>query len=406
MFGKRRPPLLHDSALSIAPWIALLTLIALWPRPAKSVSAGTAPARSPARAHLPGMSEGHVGSPGGLEALEPGRGRDAGNPAQVPAKGWKDIVWRTWREVSADRLPAVAGGVTFYALLAIFPAIGAFVSLYGLFADVGEAERQLHQLAAVFPAEVIKLIGDQMLRLAGDHDGKLSIAFAIGLALSLWSAHSGMSALFDGLNIAYDETEKRNYLRRNLVTFGFTVGLLVFVAAATWLLIGLPLAARAAGLGSLDIVWVPLRWLAVFAMSVAGFALLFRHGPSREPARWRWLRWGAAFSAVVWLGGSLAFSLYINTGAHYDATYGPLGAVIAFMVWLWFSVMSILIGAELNAEVEHQTAVDSTTGAPVPMGQRHAAMADTIGKPLPFTAKSLWAQVQDRFRRKPKPRPA
>jgi membrane protein len=398
MLGKRpppvpkAPPLLKDSVFTLAPWVAVLTLVALWPRPPKG-----APPRLGPRTNLPGMSEGRIGPPQTLAALEPGRGREARRPAEMPLKGWTDIAWRTWREVGADRLPAVAGGVTFYALLAIFPAIAAFVSLYGLFADVSLVSKQLNELSRVFPSQVIALIGDQMMRLTQAHHAKLGIAFVVSVLISLWSANAGMTALFDGLNVAYDECERRSFVRRRALTLTFTAGLVVFVAAASWVLIGLPDLVRDAGLGGFDLVWGPLRWLIILLVTALVFATVFRFGPSRARARWRWVRWGAVFSAVTWLLGSLAFSAYVNTLAHYDATYGPLGAVVAFMVWLWFSIMAILIGAELNAEIEHQTAVDSTTGPELSMGQRGAAMADTIGRPFHFDPAEAWARVRRGF---------
>ena len=399
MLGKARPPrspqqqLLHDSAWRVAPWLAVLTLIALWPRDRRRKQPRLGP-----RQGLPGMSEERLASPADLALLEPGRGRAARRPGQVPLRGWRDIAWRTWREIGADRLPAVAGGVTFYALLAIFPAIAAFVSLYGLFADVSLVQKQLSQLSRVFPAEVLTLVGDQMLRLTEAKDGKLGLAFVISLAISLWSANAGVAALFDGLNVAYDETERRPFFRLRALTLGFTAGLLAFVTGATWLFLALPQWAAAAGLGEFAVVWNPLRWVILLLITAVVFATVYRFGPSRAHARWRWVRWGAVAAAVTWLVGSLAFSAYVNTLAHYDATYGPLGAVVAFMVWLWFSIMAVLMGAELNAEIEHQTAVDSTTGAPLPMGTRGAAMADTIGRPLDFDPAEAWKRVVGRLR--------
>jgi membrane protein len=386
---RQNPVLLKDAVYRLAPWLAVLTLIALWPRPPKS-----APPRLGPRPDLPGMSEGRIGAPRTLGRLEPGRGREARRPAEVPLRGWKDIVWRTWREINADRLPAVAGGVTFYALLAIFPAIAAFVSLYGLFADVSLVGKQLNDLSRVFPAPVISLVGDQMLRLTQSHHAKLGIAFAVSVLLSIWSANAGMTALCDGLNIAYDEAERRSFVKRRALTLGFTAGLVGFVAAASWLLIGLPEMIADAGLWRFNLLWGPLRWVVILLGSTLIFAALFRFGPCRAKARWRWVRWGAVFSSLTWLVGSLAFSTYLNTLAHYDATYGPLGAVVAFMVWLWFSIMAILIGAELNAEIEHQTAVDSTTGPELPMGERGAAMADTVGRPFQFDPAEAWARAQ------------
>ena len=350
--------------LRAAPWVALAIMAARWPRRRKD---------------LPALSNPVAAPPVSFEIAEPGRGRLAEHPKAIPLRGWGDILWRTWREVMNDRLTAVAGGVTFYALLAIFPAIGVFVSLYGLFADVAEVQRQMAQFAMILPRAVLEVVGDQMTRLAGREPASLSAAFGVSLLLSVWSANAGMKSLFDGLNVAYEETERRNWLTRTLVTYGFTLAALLFLTLVALILVAIPLLLKRLGAGALEMAWLPLRWAVLFAIASAGFAMLYRYGPCRSHARWAWVRAGGMLAAAIWLGGSLVFSWYVNNMAHYDATYGSLGAVIGFMMWVWFSVLAILIGAELNSEIEHQTAQDSTTGAPLPMGRRGAAMADTVG---------------------------
>ena len=358
----------------LTPWIVLLAA-APFVLPRKS-------SRPPYEEPIddpPGLSEDRAMPPALFDQAEPRRGRAARHPGHIPLLGWRDILWRTWREITVDRLPAVAGGVTFYTLLALFPAIGAFVSLYGLFADVRTVEEQLRSMRGVFPASVIQIVGEQMLRLASQGQAKLGVAFAFSLLLSIWSANASMRALFDGLNVAYDEDEKRHLVRRTLLSYVFTFCALTYAAVVSGVLIVTPMLLEAARLSALDAIWAPIRWLIVLAMTTVAFAALYRFAPSRSRARWRWVWIGATSASAGWLVGSLGFSVYVNTIAHYDATYGPLGAVIAFMVWVWFSIMAILVGAELNAEIEHQTAVDSTTGPERPMGARGAAMADTVG---------------------------
>lgn len=352
-------------ALNAAPWLGLAAMTALWARARRPVS---------------GLSKRETATPEHFEAAEPGRGRLAHAPSRIPPVGWRDILWRTWIEVNEDKLTQVAGGITFYGLLAIFPALGAFVSLYGLFADVGTVSRQLNDLAAFVPPQALTLIGEQMVRLATQRQGTLSLAFLVSLFFSIWSANAGMQALFAGLNIAYDEVEKRNFLVRRALSLGFTGAALVFITAVTGVLVAVPIYLDRWGL---DDSWlVPFRWVAVLALTAAAFAFIYRFGPSREKARWRWVRWGSATAALAWVGGSLGFSWYVNHFAHYDVTYGSLGAVVGFMMWIWFSIMVVLVGAELNAEIEHQTALDSTTGVALPMGERGAEMADTVGVPF------------------------
>jgi membrane protein len=329
------------------------------------------------------------------DAAEPGRGRLAEAPPQIPPKGWKDVLWRTWLEIGRDRLPATAGGVTFFTLLAIFPAIAAFVSLYGLFADVGEVSRELTQLAAFVPEAVLTLVAEQMMRLATARPETLSFAFLLGLVFSVWSANASMASLFDGLNVVYEEREKRNFFVRRIVTFAFTLAALIFFTATTAILVAIPIALNWMGLG--ETLLVPLRWILELGLAALAFGIVYRYGPSRERARWRWVRPGAAAAALVWVGASLAFSWYLNHLAHYDVTYGSLAAVVGFMMWIWVSVMVVLLGAELNAELEHQTAQDSTTGRPQPIGRRGAVMADTVGASfggVRHEAGLIWAMLR------------
>ncbi|HEY8574346.1 YihY/virulence factor BrkB family protein [Phenylobacterium sp.] len=349
--------------LAAAPWAGMAALGAML------VHAHTRP--------RPGLSKQMTADPDCFEELEPGRGRLATHPLRIPYRGWKDILWRTYREVGHDRLPQVAGGVTFYMLVAIVPAIGAFVSIYGLFADVGTVSKQLAELAGFLPRDVLSIVGDQMMRLATQRPASLSGAFLVSLLLSLWTANAGMGALFDGLNVAYNEKEKRPFALRRPLTYGFTAAALLFMIATTAILVALPLFLQ--GWPGAVRILIPLRWLLLLGLASWAFAIIYRYGPSRRRARWRWVSFGAVLASIVWVGGSLGFSWYVNNIARIHVTYGSLGAVIGFMTWIWFSVMTVLVGAELNAEIEHQTAVDTTVGAPRPMGERGAAMADTVG---------------------------
>ena len=320
-------------------------------------------------------------TPKSADKHEPGRGRTAEAPHQIPARGWKDIAVRTFNEFSEDQIPQVAGGVTFFALLSIFPAMAAFVSLYGLFADVGVANGQFNALAGILPREAVGFVGQEMTRIAGAKHAPLGLAFAISLLLSIWSANGAVKALFSGLNVAYEERERRGLVRLNLVSLAFTIGGLVFVMATLGALVAAPIALRIVGWhGSLSPVLISLlRWPALLIVTAGAFALLYRYGPSREQARWRWISWGSAIAALIWLLASMLFSWYVANFGHYERTYGSLGAVVGFMTWIWISTIVVLLGAELNAEIEHQTAVDSTTGLEAPLGTRGAKMADTLG---------------------------
>ncbi len=389
---KAHPKRSPSRVLTLAPWAIVAVMAALWPRKATPEGRGGAPV---------GRSEPVRASVEAIRAKEPDRGRGATSPAQIPPRGWLDIVWRVIKEVGDDRLPAVAGGVTFYALLAIFPGLGVFVSLYGLFADVTLAQEQFIGLIGILPGAFLTIIGDQMIRLAAAPAQNLSLAFVVSLALAVWSASSGMKALFDGLNIAYDEDEKRGFVRLSLLATGGTVGLLMMIGVLAGLLVALPALAGDSIAGAIA------RWFAALLLATGLFSVVYRFGPSRAKPRWQWVSWGSGVAALLWMLGSLGFGAYVTNFAHYDRTYGPLGAVIAFMVWIWFSVLVLLLGAELNAEIEHQTAVDSTTGPPMPMGQRGAAMADTIGLRAQVAQqwKALTEKVQKIVRPHGKPDP-
>jgi membrane protein len=313
-------------------------------------------------------------------ASEPGRGREAGTPAEIPARGWKDILWRTYEEFGQDRLMSVAAGVTYYALLALFPAIGALVSVYGLFADPATIQDHLTALSGVLPGGALDIIREQVVRIASAGEGTLGLSFVIGLAVSLWSANAGMKAIFDALNIVYDEEEKRSFVKLNLESLTFTLAAVGFILVALAGIVVLPIVLDFVGLGS-GIEWLLAiaRWPVLLVAVVAGLAVLYRYGPSRDKAEWKWVTLGGIVAAVLWLVVSMLFSWYVANFGSYNETYGSLGAVIGFMTWIWISSVVVLLGAEINAEMEHQTAKDTTQGPENPMGARGATMADTLG---------------------------
>lgn len=306
-------------------------------------------------------------------------GRGATSPTEIPARGWWDIAVRTVGEIGRDRILAVAAGVTFYGLLALFPAIGSLVSLYGLVADPVTINDHLSAMNGVVPSGAIDIVSEQVKRITGNGTGALGFAFFSGLAVSLWSANAGMKAVFDALNVAYQEEEKRNFFWLNVWSLGFTAAALVFIVAAISTVVVIPVVLTFIGLGAATewILWAG-RWPALLLVTLGALAVLYRYGPSRRPARWRWLSPGALFASVGWLATSMLFSWYVASFGSYNQTYGSLGAVIGFMTWLWLSSTVILVGAELNAETEHQTTVDSTKGGSAPLGRRGAKMADTV----------------------------
>ena len=314
-------------------------------------------------------------------AKQSGRGRHATSPWQIPWAGWKDILWRTYGQIGDDRLLAVAAGVVFYGLLAIFPAVTAFVSLYGLFAKASTISDHLTLAAGVIPSGGVEIIQEQINRITAKGDARLSLAFAFSLGLALWSANAGMKAVIDALNVTYNEKEKRGFIKLNLISLALTGGAILSLLVALGSIVVLPLVLSSFGLGGwTETLLRILRWPVLICLVVFGLAILYQFGPSRESPRWEWLSVGSVTAAIAWLVGSALLSWYLANFANYDATYGSLGAAIGMMIWMWMSSIVILVGAELNSEIEHQTAQDSTTGHEKPLGQRGAAMADTVGE--------------------------
>jgi membrane protein len=307
-----------------------------------------------------------------------GRGRSAEKPSEIPTPGWKDIVLRVYEGISEDRILANAAAVTFYALLALFPGIAALVSIYGLFADPGTIASHLDSMSGVLPGGAVDVVRDQLTRLTTQGSGTLGISFLIGLVISLWSANGGIKALFDALNVVYEEKEHRSFIGLNAVSLLFTLGMIAFLLMALACIVAIPVALDYLPSfigGIIDIV----RWPVMLVCVAVALAFIYRYGPSRTEPRWRWITWGSTFAALAWLAASALFSWYAASFGSFNKTYGSLGAVIGFMTWMWISMIVILVGAKLNAEAEHQTARESTVGQPKPLGRRGARMADTIG---------------------------
>jgi membrane protein len=313
-------------------------------------------------------------------AKEPGRGRHATAPWQIPWTGWKDVLWRVYASVNDNRLLAVAAGVVFYSLLAIFPAVAAFVSLYGLIADASTIDAHLSLASGVLPAGAVDLLHEQIIKLTSKGGAKLSLGFVVGLCIALWSANAGMKAIIDALNVVYDEKEKRSFVKLNLASLLFTLVAIFSLMVALGAVVIAPIVFSVVGLSPLcGLAIAVLRWPLLLVLAAIALAAIYRYGPSRREARWQWLSVGSVAAALGWLLSSVLFSWYIASFGAYNATYGSLGAAVGMMMWMWISAIVILLGAQLNAEIEHQTARDSTVGVEKPLGRRGAVVADTVG---------------------------
>lgn len=324
------------------------------------------------------------------------QGRDAASPWKMPWAAWRAVAVRTWNEAGDDNIGIVAAGVAFYGFLALVPLLGAVVLTYGIFTEPPTVIRHMHALTAIMPADIARTIGEQLLQLVQTSDGKKGLGVLVSLAITLFGARNGAGGIMTALNIAYEEKEKRNFLVVNLTAILITVA-----AMAGAIVAALAIAALAALSNLLPytndailLLGTILSYLLLTSAGAAGAAALYRYAPSRSKARWTWLTPGSLFAALCWLLLTLGFGTYVANFGNYDATYGSLGAVVALLTWLYLSSYVLLFGAELNAELEHQTAQDTTTGAPRPIGERHAWVADHVADeprlpPPPSTPRLL-----------------
>ena len=252
---------------------------------------------------------------------------------------------------------ALAAGMTYYSILAIFPAIAALVAMYGLFSDPSTIARHLDQLGGFLPGGAIDIAREQLTRVAAKGSQTLGVTFALGLAVSLWSANAAMKSLFDTLNIVYGEDEKRGFVRLNATSLVFTIGGIVFVMAALGSIVIIPIILNYIGFSDVGDLLLRLgRWPLMYAVLTVALAIIYRYGASRDAPQWRWITWGSALAALLWLGVSALFSWYAASFGNFNETYGSLGAVVGFMTWLWISAIVILLGAEIDAELEHENA--------------------------------------------------
>ncbi len=309
-------------------------------------------------------------------------GREADSPWQMPLQAWKQVAMRTWQESSKDNVGLIAAGVAFYGFLALVPLLGAIVLTYGLVAEPETVMRNMQALTAVLPGEAASLIGDQLMNVVQTSSGKKGFGLLLALALALFGARNGAGAIITALNVAYEEEETRGFIRVNLLALSMTaaavvVAILAVIAIAALgylheLFPGTP--------GFLLAFGKILTYVLLTLAGAAAAATLYRYGPSRNKARWTWLTPGSLVAAVLWVLLTLAFGIYVANFGNYDATYGSLGAVVVLLTWMYLSSYILLFGAELNSELEHQTAKDTTSGVPLPLGNRGAWVADHISE--------------------------
>jgi membrane protein len=314
--------------------------------------------------------------------LRDDHGRRAEAPHEIPPRGWKDVAVRVKDESKRDNVTLVAAGMGFYGLLALAPGLAAVVSLYGLVADPEDVQRHLASISEAMPAEARTLLDTQLREVVSATGSSKGIGVALGIALALWSTSAAMKHLIEALSSMYDEDEGRGFVKLRLRALALTAGAIAFVFVAIGLLAVVP--AWVEGSGSTLATAVSIaRWPLLVVLMMVALSILYRIAPDRDQPRWRWVSWGAAIGTVIWIVASLAFSFYTSNFGNYSKTYGSMAVVVVTMLWLWITALCILLGAEINAELERQTYKDSTRGPAQPKGDRRAYAADTVGAAAP-----------------------
>jgi membrane protein len=308
-------------------------------------------------------------------------GREAERPSEIPPRGWFAVLKRVKAEVKEDNVTLLAAGVAFYAMLAIFPAIIAVVTVYGMVADPAQVQSQVGELAKSLPSGADQLLTDQLKSVTEAGRQSLSIGLAVSLLAVLWAASGGVQGLVKGLNLVYDEKETRGFLKLRGLSLLLTLGAILIAVVAIALVAVFPAVLDDLKLGQAGELAASIaRWVVLALLVLSALAVLYRYAPDRANPRWRWVSWGAVVALVLWLLGSIGFSWYVDNFGKYNQTYGALAAVIILLLWLFLSAFAVLLGAEFDAEIERQTARDTTTGPERPMGQRDAEVADTVGE--------------------------
>ncbi len=319
--------------------------------------------------------------PAGTDRLP---GAEAQEPTEIPARGWWQVTRRALKESSTDNVSILAGGVAYFGFLALFPALIAAVTLYGLIADPATVARQVQSLAGTLPREVQPLIADQLGAIVSSSSGALGIGLVVSLLAALWSASGGTGNLMKAVNLAYDEDESRGFLKTRGIALLLTLGAIVFVLLTLALIAVVPPLLEALQLGPVGTVLAQVvRWLLLVVLVVGALAVVYRVAPDRDAPKFAWVSVGSVVAAVLWIIGSVGFSLYVNNFGSYNKTYGALAAVVVLLLWLYLTSYIVLLGAEINAEAERQTRKDTTKGAERPMGERRAAAADETAAASP-----------------------
>lgn len=305
-------------------------------------------------------------------------GREAETPEQIPSGGWKAIAQRSLGEIKSDYIVLMSAGVAFKLFLALFPAIVAAVTIWSLVSDPQTIMTQTENFTSALPGEAAEFLQSQIDNVAQSGRAALSVALITSVALALWSASGGMAGIMEGCNAAYDEVESRSFPVKRGIALVLMVGAILFLILTLSIIAVLPALLGNVGLGSVARTTIRiLQWPVLAVIVMVSLAVIYKYAPDRDHPEFRWSSWGAVIATVLWLIGSALFTVYVSNFGSFGRTYGTFAAIIIVMLWLWLTSFMILMGAEINAEMERQTVKDTTVGEPQPMGQRGADPADT-----------------------------
>lgn len=307
------------------------------------------------------------------------KGHNAATPRQIPKAGWWDILKRVYAQSASKNLSIVAAGIAFFAMLAIFPGLIALVAVYGLVADPATIQHEIDAVHGIIPGEAQKIISTFLTTLIHSSSSRLGIGLVLSILFALWSARAGTVSLMEGLNIAYEEPEKRGTIRYEVVALAMTIAIIVFAVVALGLIAAVPAVVDLMPVsGPVKTIGVIAPWPLLIILAILGLAATYRFAPSRREAKWRWVTVGSVTATLFWIIASIGFSFYVQKFGSYDKTFGSLGAVVVLLTWFYLTAYMVLIGACMNAEMERQTARDTTEGREKPMGKRGARMADSV----------------------------
>ncbi len=318
--------------------------------------------------------------PSAIADSEADRGRRAQRPKDIAWRGWWDVLWRVKDQLDADNVSIVAGGLALFSLLALFPSLTAAVALYGIVASPEAIAAQMQAFGGLLPQATLDILQNQLQKLVSQRDETLSIGVIVGILLALWSARKGMVALITAVNVAYNEHDRRSFFKQMLISMTFTVcGVLGFVLMV-FLGVAVPLVLAFIPLGTAaEWVLLGVRWLLLWVFAVFALTLLYRFAPDRTRPRWEWVNAGSIIAATLWLLGSVLFAVYVRNFDSFGEAYGAIGGVVVMLMWFYVSAYVVILGAEINSELERQTVHDTTIGPEKPLGERGAYSADTVG---------------------------